>query len=86
MPECEWAKEFYSRTDEGACPVCNLYYVQELGSDRRLHRPFDNNVVSIFDHKPNARLAAKFCTHGECVPVSALSAHYPYLLGFSLPL
>jgi GNAT superfamily N-acetyltransferase len=69
MPGRPYARDFYKRWDDGACPVCNLTYVRELPEDRRIHRSFHRNVVEVFEPKPNALVARFYRKHGQFIPV-----------------
>jgi hypothetical protein len=75
MAERKWAEEFYKSPDqhEGTCPVCNLYYVHDLASDRKIHRTFHRRVVDTFDPKPSIALAKLYAEHGRFIPVKSNS-------------
>lgn len=74
MPSRQYAREFYKRWNEGACPICNLTYVRELPEDRRFHRSFHRNVVEVFEPRPNAGMASLYRKHGQFIPVREYSA------------
>lgn len=44
--------------DENTCPVCGLFYVQDLRSDQIEHGKWHRRAMAVLDPKPHDRLAA----------------------------
>ena len=59
------------------CPVCGLEYVEELESDRRLHRSHHRKVLAVYEPKPMPSLVANYTEHGQFVPVGIFDTPRP---------
>ncbi|WP_172789545.1 MULTISPECIES: hypothetical protein [Bradyrhizobium] len=74
MDERHYAREFFDRWDDGACPVCNLTYVESEPDDQRTHLRCHRAVVNVFEPKPYPRIAKLFAAHGRFIPVTIISS------------
>ena len=74
MPDRHYAREFFDLWDEGACPVCNLTYVEDEPDDRRIHLRCHRAVVNVFEPKPYPRIAKLFAKYGRFIPVTMISS------------
>jgi zinc-finger of acetyl-transferase ESCO len=74
----QYAQEFYKSNDAhmGACPVCNLYYAEDVLEDCKYHRTFHRRVVDVFEPKPSVSIARLFGKHGQFIPVHRESASH----------
>ncbi len=73
MQDRPYAKEFFQHPDEGACPVCNLTYVEDYPPDQLTHQHCHRTVLNTFEPRPNARMAKLHIEHGDFISVFVIS-------------